>query len=409
MSNFSRRDFLDRSCDGVDGLAGRAPKLAFLQPLSVDNPLGEYPNRDWEKVYRDKFKFDSTFVFTCAPNDTHNCLLRAYVRNGVAVRIMPTYGYGKTVDLYGNMPSHRWEPRCCQKGLALVRKFYGDRRVKGTMVRKGFHDWVKAGFPRDAATGKAPVKFFQRGKDKWLKLTHDEAQELVARAYMNVAQTYYGDKGAQYLTAQDYDPSMIEAMKGMGTQVLKHRGGMHFLGITRVAGMGRFANMLALLDDHIRKSGPEKAVAGRYWDNYSWHTDLPPGHPMVTGQQTVEFELHATEQTNLITIWGMNWISTKMPDAHWLTEARLKGIKVINITIEYQSTANKSDEVIIIRPGTDQALALGVAAHLIRKNLYDPDYLKAFTDLPVLLRSDNLRYLRASDIISGYTQAPLHN
>ena len=23
-----------------------------IQPLVVDNPLGQYPNRDWEKVYR---------------------------------------------------------------------------------------------------------------------------------------------------------------------------------------------------------------------------------------------------------------------------------------------------------------------------------------------------------------------
>ncbi len=409
MNGFSRRDFMKWSLAGVAGLAASSPKLAFLQPVSIDNPLGEYPNRDWEKLYRDKFKYDDTFVFTCAPNDTHNCHLRAYVRNGVVVRIMPTYGYGKAVDPYGNRPSHRWEPRCCQKGLALVRKFYGDRRVKGAMVRKGYYDWVKAGYPRDPNTGKPPAKYFQRGKDKWLKLPHDEVQELVAKTYLNIAQTYSGEKGAQYLKAQDYDPSMIEAMKGAGTLTLKHRGGMHFLGITRVGGLGRFSNMLALLDDHVRGVGPEKAVGGRYWDNYSWHTDLPPGHPMVTGQQTIDFELHSTEGAKLITLWGVNWISTKMPDGHWLTEARQKGSKIINITIEYQSTANKSDEVIIIRPGTDQALALGVAHILIKENLYDGEYLKAFTDLPVLVRSDNLQYLKASEVMSNYKAAELQN
>ncbi len=409
MKSFSRRDFLKWSLAGAAGLAVNSPRLAFLQPVSIDNPMGEYPDREWEKLYRDKFKYDDTFVFTCAPNDTHNCLLRAYVKNGVIMRIMPTYGYGKTVDPYGNMPTHRWEPRCCQKGLALARKFYGDRRVKGAMVRKGFYDWAKEGFPRDPETGKPHVKFFQRGKDKWLKLPYEEAYGLAAKAYINIARTYTGEKGAAYLKAQGYDQSMIDWMKGVGTLTLKHRGGMHFLGITRVAGMGRFSNMLALLDENIRKAGPDKAVGGRYWDNYSWHTDLPPGHPMVTGQQTIDFELHATENANLITIWGMNWISTKMPDSHWLTEARLRGIKVIDITIEYQSTANKADEVIIIRPGTDQALALGIAHILIKENLYDPDYLKAFTDLPVLLRTDNLQYLKASDIIPDYKPVQLSN
>ena len=100
------------------------------EPTVVQDPLKIYPDRAWEKAYRDLWNPDSTFVFTCAPNDTHDCLLRAQVKNGVVVRINPTYGYGKAEDLHGNKPSHRWDPRACQKGLALVRKFYGDRRVK---------------------------------------------------------------------------------------------------------------------------------------------------------------------------------------------------------------------------------------------------------------------------------------
>ena len=55
--------------------------------------------------------------------------------------------------------------------------------------------------------------------------------------------------------------------------------------------MYRMANSLALLDAHVRKVGPDRALGSRGFDNYSWHTDLPPGHPMVTGQQTVEFDL----------------------------------------------------------------------------------------------------------------------
>lgn len=404
---FNRREFLKWSLAGAAGIAISWPKLVYLQPLNIDNPLDVYPTRDWEKVYRNKFHYDNTFTFLCAPNDTHNCLLTAYVRNGVVTRVGPTYGYGKTVDLYGNKLSHRWEPRCCQKGLTLPRRFYGDRRVKGAMVRKGFYDWAKAGFPRDPDTGAVHRKYLNRGKDKWLKLSYDEAYDIAAKAYMSIAQTYTGPKGEEYLRKQGYDEAMIKKMNGAGTFTLKHRGGMHFLGVTRIAALGRMANMMALLDDHIRKVGSDKAVGGRYWDNYSWHTDLPPGHPMVTGQQTIDFELHSAEHAKLITIWGMNWISTKMPDGHWLTEARQRGSKVIDITIDYQSTANKSDEVIIIRPGTDQALALGAAHIIMKEKLYDDFFVKTFTDLPLLLRMDNLKLLRPADFISGYKQAEL--
>ena len=63
---------------------------------------------------------------------------------------------------------------------------------------------------------------------------------------------------------------------------------------------------------------------------------------MVTGQQTVDFDLHAVEHAKLVVVWGMNWITTKMPDAHWLTEARLKGTRVVVIAGEYSATANKA-------------------------------------------------------------------
>ena len=57
---------------------------------SVTNPLAVYPDRGWEKTYRDLWKYDSKFCFTCAPNDTHNCILNGYVRSGVVTRIGST-------------------------------------------------------------------------------------------------------------------------------------------------------------------------------------------------------------------------------------------------------------------------------------------------------------------------------
>jgi nitrate reductase alpha subunit len=407
----SRRSFLKTSA-AITGVALATDVLGlqgFKFVPEIKNPLEFYPNRDWEKIYRDQFRYDSSFVFLCAPNDTHNCLLRAYVRNGVVVRIGPTYGYNEARDLYGNKVSARWEPRCCQKGLALGRRFYGDRRVQGVWVRKGFFDWVRANFPRDEKTGAPPTEYFQRGQDTWLKLSFDEAYGIVAQALVNIAQTYSGPGGTKRLQAQNYDPVMIEARHEAGTQTVKVRGGMPFLGATRIYGLPRFANMLALLDQHIRNINADQTLGGRAWDSYSWHTDLPPGHPMVTGQQTVEFDLFTAENAKLITLWGMNWICTKMPDAHWLTEARQRGAKVITIATEYQATSNKADEVIIIRPGTDAAVALGVAAVIINEKLYDEEYVKTFTDLPLLVRLDTLKLLRAADILKDHQPAELTN
>ncbi|MCO5143780.1 MAG: molybdopterin-dependent oxidoreductase [Oligoflexia bacterium] len=414
MSNenqgMGRRSFLKGMlATGLVAASGKAfgAPIRYFKPLIIDNPLAHYPNRDWESVYRNIFAHDSTFTFLCAPNDTHNCLLKTYVKNGVAVRIGPTYKYGEATDLYGNKASHRWDPRICQKGLALVRRLYGDRRVKAPMIRRGFKDWVDAGYPRDPATGKPDPKYFQRGKDKWLRIKWDEAYEIAAKSIDNIARTYTGNTGKKYLKAQGYDESMIDGIHGAGIETFKLRGGMAPLGATRIFGLYRFANMLALLDAKIRNVGPDEAVGARGWDSYSWHTDLPPGHPMVTGSQTNDFELFSTEHANVIIAWGMNWITTKMPDSHWLTEARLKGAKTVAITVEYSATATKVDEAIIIRPGSDPAFALGLAQVIMANKLYDSDFVRGSTDLPFLVRMDNLQPLRPEEVIKDYQAQPL--
>ena len=408
--NVSRRTFLTQA-GGLSLAAFAKPALALrvLEPVvSVDNPIGHYPDRDWERLYRDIYRVESEFTFLCAPNDTHNCLLRAKVKNGVVTRIEPTYGFGKATDIYGTRTSHRWEPRCCNKGLALMRRFYGDRRVKAPMVRKGFYAWYQAGFPRDAETGRPPAEYFQRGKDEWLRITWDEAADIVAKAYIDIASTYSGDEGRKRLERQGhYHPAMLDAMKGAGTQTLKFRGSMPFLAVTRYTAPYRMANMMALLDTHVRGSDATNALGARGWDNYAFHTDLAPGHPMVTGQQNTDFDLCLWERAKLILLWGMNPFTTKMPDAHWLTEARIKGSHVVGIYNDYSPTARACDEVVIVRTATDTALALSMAYVIMKEGLYQKRAVVDWTDMPLLVRMDTKRILRAADIVPDYRPQPL--
>jgi len=82
-------------------------------------------------------------------------------------------------------------------------------------------------------------------------------------AMQNIATNYSGKKGKKYLLAQGYDEAMVEDTHGVGTEVLKFRGGMAPLGMTRIYGVNRFANSLALLDANIRKVAPEEAHGAR--------------------------------------------------------------------------------------------------------------------------------------------------
>jgi len=299
-------------------------------------------------------------------------------------------------------------PDAVTKGIALMRRFYGDRRVKGAMVREGYYKWYKAGFPRDPVTGNPPKEYFQRGKDRFIKVTWDEVSDIIAKTIINIAQTYTGEEGKKKLEAQGHYPKpMLDAMEGAGVRTLKFRGSMPFLAVVRYTATYRMANMMALLDSHLRNVGPDKAVGARGWDNYSFHTDLAPGHPMVSRQQNVEFDLCMWEHSKLLILWGMNPFTTKMVDNHWLTEARAKGSKVIVISNDYSPTSRTADEVIIVRTGTDVALALSIAYVIMKESLYQERYVKSFTDMPLLVRMDNGKLLRAKDIIPNYTPKPL--
>src|SRR5262249_26962860 len=56
-----------------------------------------------------------------------------------------------------------------------------------------------------------------------------------------------------------------------------------------------------------------------------------------------------------------------------------------------------------VRPGcTDTALFLGVTRVMMDRGWYDEKFVKAFTDFPLLIRTDTLTRLRAADVFPGY-------
>src|SRR5713226_2612936 len=102
MSDISRREFLNTVAATLGAGAASSFTGCALKVVQVDNPLAGYPDRDWEKVYRDWYRYDRTFTWVCAPNDTHMCRMRAFVRNGVVVRSEQNYDHARYGDLYGH-------------------------------------------------------------------------------------------------------------------------------------------------------------------------------------------------------------------------------------------------------------------------------------------------------------------
>jgi DMSO reductase family type II enzyme molybdopterin subunit len=103
----------------------------------------------------------------------------------------------------------------------------------------------------------------------------------------------------------------------------------------------------------------------------------------------------------LVLIWHANPIYTNMTWYHFIQEARYNGGEVVTIAPDFSPSAVHADYHIPIGIGTDAAFANAMSQVVIQEGLVDVDFVKKQTDLPLLVRTDNLRFLRASDLNAG--------
>jgi nitrate reductase alpha subunit len=407
MVRVTRRDFLKWMGIGTGAAALTAGYLHYFIPADAgDNPLARSVNRDWEKIYRDQYKYDSAFDWVCSPNDTHACRVRAYVRNGIVTRMGSTYDYQNYADLYGNKATVNWNPRQCAKGYTFHRVIYGPYRLRHPIVRKGWQAWADAGFPELTPENKTRYMFDARGQDEFVQISWPDAFDSIAKALVAISTRYSGEAGKKLLLAQGYQPEMVDETGGAGTRTVKMRGGMGLLGVIGKYGMYRLNNSLALLDAKIRGVGPDKARAGRNFSNYTWHGDQAPGHPWVHGLQASDCDFNDLRFSKLIIMDGKNLVENKLTDSHWFIECMERGAKIVVIAPEYGPPSTKADYWIPIRPQTDAALWLGITKLMIDKKWYDETFIKRFTDFPLLVRTDNLKRLRAHEVFANY-KSPL--
>ena len=145
-----------------------------------------------------------------------------------------------------------------------------------------------------------------------------------------------------------------------------------------------------------------------------WYADLPPACPPSFGDQTDVPESGDWWNAGYLIVWGTNLPTTRSPDAHFMTEARYRGQKVVVVSPGYAEHTKFADHWLPAEPGSDGALAMAMG-HVILKEFYVErevpyfrDYARRFTDLPLLVtlreRGDGYvcdRLLRASDLDGG--------
>jgi DMSO reductase family type II enzyme molybdopterin subunit len=230
-----------------------------------------------------------------------------------------------------------FNPRGCNKGACASDLFVGPSRVTHPLRRVG-----------------------PRGSGEWKRISWDEALDEIA------------------------DHLVDELSKRGGKGVVCELGPNVGLGPNTVAPMRFFRLIGAPLTDSMAMIG-----------------DLPVGGTITLGMAHTDGTNDDWLRSKYLVLWAFNPIVSRIPDAHFVTEARYRGAKVVTITPEYSQTAIRSNLWLSPKPGSDAALALAACQVILEEGLVDSDYIREQTDLPFLVRTDTNRFLRESDLLEG--------
>lgn len=230
-----------------------------------------------------------------------------------------------------------FNPRGCQKGACYTEVMYGPSRTSVPLKRVG---------PRGSG---------QWERIGWEQAIGEIAEKCIAAANRWGTETLYQDLGPNF----DFGPS--------------------------TAGRFKFQFM----------------AGGMFADNWAEIGDLNIGASMAMGFAHVGGSADEWFLSDYLVVWMMNPSVTQIPDAHFLYEARYKGSELVVIDPVYSATAVHADQWLPIAVGTDAALGLAVARHLLDVGAIDLPYVREQTDLPLLVRLDTGRFLRGEDLVEG--------
>lgn len=80
-------------------------------------------------------------------------------------------------------------------------------------------------------------------------------------------------------------------------------------------------------------------------------------------------------ESDLVVLWGINAVATNLHFVQRANEARRRGGRILLIDIYPTDTAAIADEIVLVRPGADGALALALIHVLAREGLADEAFL----------------------------------
>ena len=89
------------------------------------------------------------------------------------------------------------------------------------------------------------------------------------------------------------------------------------------------------------------------------------------------FPMHDFANARYVILWGMNMLGANQGlfESRALLEAKKRGCKLVVVDPAFTETAQKADEWLPVKPGTDGALALAMCRVIVDERLHDRDFV----------------------------------
>lgn len=122
----------------------------------------------------------------------------------------------------------------------------------------------------------------------------------------------------------------------------------------------------------------------RYSGQYSTICTTPAWTGFIAGTgKLAGADPREMAKSDCVVIWGTNAVHTQVNVmTHALRARKERGAKIVAIDVYDNATMKQADLALLLRPGTDGALACAVMHVLFRDGLADRDYLARSTDCP---------------------------
>lgn len=185
-----------------------------------------------------------------------------------------------------------------------------------------------------------------------------------------------------------------EALSDIATRLnaIRRESGAHAVAFASASpGATALSDSLEWIERLVFAFGSPNFLTGV--ENCNWHRDHNHAHTFGTGIGMPDYA-----HTELVLLWGFNPGNVWLAQAQALAQARARGAKLVVIDPVRTRHAAQADSWLPVKPGTDAALALGLARELIANRGFDEGFVRAWSNAPWLIREDNGQPLRWSDV-----------